>query len=185
MLYHLIRADARHNFSPYFLALYLAPPASVLRRTLSALAFVPQASLLLVFAVKFGSDLPFCMLVQTLVFVGFNKVCTAQYFIWYHALLPLALPSSSALHREHHRRAALRCGAWCLSLFAWLGCAHQLEFRARSVFVPLWLASLAFFGANVGLIHLAVELHLPTPLFHAGRLARQRCTAMDMVGTDV
>ena len=175
ILHHLIRADARHNFSPYFLSLYLSPPGSELRRAISLLAFAPQVLILLVFAVRFGKDLPFCMLMQTLVFVGFNKVCTAQYFIWYHVLLPLVLPSTDAFVAEHHYRAAAHAVAWTLSLLAWLGCAHQLEFRAKNLFVPLWLASLAFLGANVALIRLAIELHRPTPLFRAGRLARQCC----------
>ncbi|KAL1526647.1 hypothetical protein AB1Y20_015351 [Prymnesium parvum] len=178
IFYHLVRADARHNFSPYFLLLYLTPPTSLARAVTAGLAFVPQAALLVVYAFRFGDDLPFCMFVQTLVFVSFNKVCTAQYFIWYHALVPIVLPSSAALLPKHHRRAAVRCGLWLASLLLWLGCAYQLEFRARPVFVTLWLASLAFFAANIGVVLLAIELHVSTPLFKNARLARQRCIGM-------
>ena len=96
LLHHITRADARHNFSPYFYALYLAPKGTLLRGLLSSLAFVPQAALLLALAARFGRDLPFCMFAQTLVFVSFKKVCTAQYFVWYHGLLPLVLPSTAA-----------------------------------------------------------------------------------------
>ena len=60
-----------------------------------------------------------------------NEVCTAQYFVWYHALLPLVLPSSALLLRPH-RTATACCGAaWLASLALWLGLAHQLEFRGR------------------------------------------------------
>lgn len=75
LLHHLTRADARHNFSPYFYALYLLPRGTALRALLSSLAFLPQAALLLALAARFGRDLPFCMFAQTLVFVSFNKVC--------------------------------------------------------------------------------------------------------------
>jgi phosphatidylinositol glycan class M len=175
LVYHVARQDTRHNFSPYHYALYLSPPASRARALLASLAFVPQATLLLALAWRFGRDLPFCMLLQTVVFVAFNKVVTAQYFVWYLALLPLALPSSTALCAHERRRASLVGGAWLATLLCWLGVAHQLEFRARNVLTPLWLASLAFFGANVVVVREAIRMHTPTPLFRAGRLARQAC----------
>ena len=98
------------------------------------------------------------MFVQTLVFVSFNKVCTAQYFIWYHALLPLILPSSAALLRAERSRSLLAASVWVITLLAWLGVAHQLEFRARNVLFLLWLAGLAFFAANVFIVREAIRL---------------------------
>lgn len=51
------------------------------RRILGLLAFLPQWTVALALAARFGgTDLPFCMCVQTMSFVAFNKVCTAQYF---------------------------------------------------------------------------------------------------------
>lgn len=177
LFYHLSRQDQRHNFSPYFLPLFLSSLGTVARSMLGALAFAPQLALLLACAWRLGSDLPFCMLVQTLVFVAFNKVCTAQYFIWYLALLPLCLPSTAALHCHHQARAVHIGAAWVLALLLWLGCAYLLEFRGCSIFVPLWLASISFFAANILLIREVLTLHRPTPLFEAGgtRLARQAC----------
>lgn len=174
LLHHLTRQDIRHNFSPYFYPLYLVGPGA-LRRLISTLAFVPQAALLLALAARFGRDLPFCMFAQTLVFVTFNKVCTAQYFIWYHALLPLILPSSAALLKSERPRTALVVATWVVTLLGWLALAHQLEFRSRNVFTSLWLASLAFFGANVVVVREAIRMHHATPLFRGGRLARQAC----------
>ena len=126
-------------------------------------------------ALAFGRDLPFCLFLQTLLFVSFNKVCTAQYFVWYHALLPLVLPSSAILLRPHRRATAGHVALWVGALALWLGWAHQLEFRGRQCFLAVWAASLLFLGANVGVACHAIRLHSPAPLFRAGRLARQQC----------
>lgn len=175
LLYHVSRADARHNFSAYFYAFYLAAPGSTLSAALSAAAFVPQVLLLLVSARKLGRDLPFCLFVQTLIFVAFNKVCTAQYFVWYHALLPLVVPSSAAFRLSQRYRLVVVVSAWLLTCALWLVCAHQIEFRAKAWFLPLWLAGLAFFAANVALACAAITWHRPVPLFRMGRVARQAC----------
>ena len=39
-----------------------------------------------------------------------------QYFVWYHALLPLVLPSSAALLRQHRTATACCTLAWVASL---------------------------------------------------------------------
>jgi len=80
-LYHVIRTDHRHNFSPYNVLLYLnSSPAKLPGTNPERLAFVPQLLLSagiipLVLAKK---DLPSTMLAQTFCFVTFNKVCTSQ-----------------------------------------------------------------------------------------------------------
>ena len=92
-LYHLTRRDHRPNFSPYFYLLYLGSDAAVPPAVVSLLAFVPQLVLLVVLSARFYRDLPFCLFVQTLAFVAFNKVITSQYFIWYITFAPLVWPS--------------------------------------------------------------------------------------------
>ena len=154
------------------------------RRLLSLVAFAPQAVLLLAAAARLGRDLPFCMFVQTLVFVAFNKVSTAQYFVWYHVLLPLVLPSSAALQSQQLGATARWVGAWLGSLGLWLFCAYLLEYRGVAAFVAVWLASLAFFAANVGLVRLLVRAHAPSPLFREGRLARQCIVATVFTATE-
>ena len=90
--YHVTRKDIRHNFSVYFYLLYLTVEYDDLG--LNLVTFLPQLILLLVITAKFNRihDVIFAMFCQTLVFVTFNKVVTAQYFLWYFSLLPLVLP---------------------------------------------------------------------------------------------
>lgn len=79
-LYHLVRKDHRHNFSPYFLPFYLENVKS-LPNGINLAAFLPQVLLLIAIGYKFGKKhLPFACFLQTFVFVTFNKVCTSQVF---------------------------------------------------------------------------------------------------------
>ena len=66
--------DTRHNFSVYFYLLYLLAD-SPLSLPVGILAFLPQAVLLLTAAVTLYRDVTFCVFVQTVTFVTFNKVC--------------------------------------------------------------------------------------------------------------
>jgi phosphatidylinositol glycan class M len=74
LLYHLTRTDPRHNFSIYFYHIYLhyGHDISVVEKLVS---FLPQFSVQLVLIFSFARDLPFCLFVQTVSFVAFNKVC--------------------------------------------------------------------------------------------------------------
>ena len=55
---------------------------------------------MVVVGIKYARDLPFCLFLQTLGFVAFNKVCTAQYFVWYFCLMPLAVPGIGLLRQS-------------------------------------------------------------------------------------
>ena len=92
-LYHVTRKDIRHNFSVYFYLLYLTVEYEDVG--LNIITFLPQLILLIFISYRFNKihDINFAMFCQTLVFVTFNKVVTAQYFLWYFSLLPLILPS--------------------------------------------------------------------------------------------
>ena len=78
LLYHLIRKDHRHNFSPYYLQFYLESVLP-LPKWIPIAAFIPQVILLTLVALKYArKDLPFACFLQTFIFVTFNKVCTSQ-----------------------------------------------------------------------------------------------------------
>mmetsp|Transcript_33643 Transcript_33643/g.95145 ORF Transcript_33643/g.95145 Transcript_33643/m.95145 type:complete len:399 (+) Transcript_33643:111-1307(+) len=143
LLYHATRQDHRHNFSLYFYHIYLHWPEATL---LSRLALVPQAVCNVALAVAFHKDLPFCWMLQTIAFVAFNKVCTAQYFVWYFGLLPFCLPS--LWPKENRLRLGLSVAFWLFSQIHWLAWAYQLEFQGRPFFLPLWAASCVFLCAN-------------------------------------
>ena len=112
-----------------------------------------------------------------MVLVAFNKVCTAQYFVWWLALLPLVLPSSELLLRANWPRATALGGLWLGGMALWLGCAYELEFNGRACFLQVWGAGLAFLGANVAALCALIGWHRPTPLFRRGRVCSQALSA--------
>ncbi|KAL7104305.1 hypothetical protein ACP275_08G235500 [Erythranthe tilingii] len=161
LLYHLTRTDPRHNFSIYFYHIYLhyENEFSILEKLVS---FLPQFTVQLVLIYRFALDLPFCLFLQTLAFVAFNKVITAQYFVWFFCLLPLILPWSKMKLKWK--------GLGCISLWIgaqthWLMWGYLLEFRGKNVFFQLWMASLFFLAANTFVIINVIRSHLYCPLF--------------------
>lgn len=98
-IYHLIRTDHRHNFSPYNVLLYFnSSPAATSTSRAESFAFIPQlllSSIVIPLALA-KTDLPSSMFAQTLAFVAFNKVCTSQviectYLNFYHLLIAKVL----------------------------------------------------------------------------------------------
>jgi len=147
-LYHITRKDIRHNFSVYFYLLYLTVEYDDIG--LNLVTFLPQVILLLVVSFRFTRlhDVNFAMFCQTLIFVTFNKVVTAQYFIWYFSLLPLILPSLSFSKKD----LLLGMMLWGFAQSSWLLPAYMLEFKGNNTFLFIWLEGLAFFCANVGIL---------------------------------
>ncbi|WOL17803.1 hypothetical protein Cni_G26596 [Canna indica] len=161
LLYHLTRTDPRHNFSIYFYHVYLHHQLgfSVFEKLAS---FLPQLMVQLALIYSFAGDLPFCLFVQTVAFVAFNKVMTAQYFVWFFCLLPLILPWSSM--KVKWKGFACMC-VWMVSQIHWLMWAYLLEFKGRNVFIQLWLASLLFLAANTFVLLMIIRYHKYSPIF--------------------
>ncbi|GMH43418.1 hypothetical protein BSKO_11340 [Bryopsis sp. KO-2023] len=150
-LHHLGRRDPRHNFSVYFYLIYLRDfgEGGGGFFDVGAVAFFPQVMLLLLVSWKLKEDLPFCWLISTVSFVAFNKVCTAQYFVWYFCLLPVVLPN---MDWPPPRRFVLAVAFWTLCQLNWLWWAYLLEFQGLSTFLAVWGSSCLFLLANSVLI---------------------------------
>ncbi|CAF0993269.1 unnamed protein product [Adineta steineri] len=140
-LYHIIRRDARHNFSPYFYITYLKPK----HHLLSFITFIPQLFNTLIFSYRLYDKLELCLFALTFSFVTFNKVTTSQYFLWYLIFIPILLPN---IHLKW-KTLCLLLVAWLTAQGWWLYEAYKLEFQAKNTFVQIWLASIVFGFVNV------------------------------------
>lgn len=147
-LYHIVRKDVKHNFSPYFYATYLYELGDVNGFNILKLAFPLQAILVVLVTLSFRAPrhLPVCLFVQTFVFVTFNKVCTSQYFLWYFCLFPLNFP---LMYQPMIFKGII---LWFSGQIIWLLPAYYLEFQGSNTFLLLWGASLIMFSINIFLI---------------------------------
>ncbi|KAF8390953.1 hypothetical protein HHK36_023253 [Tetracentron sinense] len=161
LLYHLTRTDPRHNFCIYFYHIYLNHQHGF-SAVEKLFTFFPQLVVQLVLVSRFAQDLPFCLFVQTVAFVAFNKVITAQYFVWFFCLLPLILPWSNMKLKWE----GLSCiFLWMGAQIHWLMWGYLLEFKGKNVFVQLWLASLLFLAANTWVLIMIIHHHRLSPIF--------------------
>lgn len=161
LLYHLTRTDPRHNFSIYFYRIYLhyEQEFTVMEKLIS---FLPQILVQLVLVFRFSRDLPFCFFTQTLAFVAFNKVMTAQYFVWFFCLLPLILPWSKINLKWKGLASTL---LWIGAQTHWLMWGYLLEFKGKNVFIQLWVASIVFLAANTYILISIIQNHIYSPVY--------------------
>src|SRR5262249_20924858 len=126
----------------------LSDPSIALPPFLFLFSTVPQLLLPLYFAFRYRRDVALSLVLSTIVFVAVNRVITAQYFIWYGSLLPLLLPYLQMAIS----RVVIVIALWFATELHWLFWGFQLEFNSFAAFYPMWLASLAFFGAHVYIV---------------------------------
>jgi len=97
-------------------------------------------------------DLAMTFLAQSIAFVAFNKVSTAQYFVWYLCWFCLRLEWATA-HVD--RRWVV---AWPVALANWLFWAYLLEFRGLPVHLFIWIAGIFWFSVHAAVLHGLVQL---------------------------
>lgn len=156
-LYHFVRKDHRHNFSLFYYAIYLAStdPTSLLSKILHFSGFVPQLGSLLFVGIRYGREnFMFSIFLQTVIFVAFNKVITAQYFLWYFGLLPVALYfilENSPNKGSTIIQVIVAIVAWGATEVFWLRASYRLEVEGEHNFKELLTASASLFAAHITL----------------------------------
>ncbi|XP_034945475.1 GPI mannosyltransferase 1 [Chelonus insularis] len=148
--FHLIRKDARHNFSIYFYMLYLLVGESenTIERILRT---IPLLILLIIVSFRYANkkQLPFAILILAMVMVTYNSVVTSQYFFWYLSSLPLSIP--------HIRMSLIKWitlgSIWAMAQGLWLFHAYCLEFLALNTFYSIWFDSMIFFVVNIKVLY--------------------------------
>ena len=137
------------NYDPSFVASAFESTLKVTTGILfeKVIFFLPQAVIILGLALLFAEvDLPLCLLLQTMVFVTYNKVITAQYFTWYACFLPVTV---RAISRVPFPLACSVVGCWFAALLYWLWQAYRLEFLGMNTFENIWIGSILFFMSNI------------------------------------
>eukprot|EP01054_Gregarina_sp_Poly1_P000205 Gregarina_sp_Poly_1__204@NODE_1047_length_5252_cov_120_237030_g727_i0_p2_GENE_NODE_1047_length_5252_cov_120_237030_g727_i0NODE_1047_length_5252_cov_120_237030_g727_i0_p2_ORF_typecomplete_len479_score24_57Mannosyl_trans/PF05007_13/1_4e62PIGU/PF06728_13/7_4e28PIGU/PF06728_13/3_9GT87/PF09594_10/1e04GT87/PF09594_10/2_7e17GT87/PF09594_10/4e02PMT_2/PF13231_6/1_5e07PMT_2/PF13231_6/8_9e02PMT_2/PF13231_6/3_9e03PMT_2/PF13231_6/1_4e03_NODE_1047_length_5252_cov_120_237030_g727_i035835019 len=173
-LYHGMRHDHRHNFSPFSAWATLATPRrdpteeiAFQYGTLSHFRLVQkltQLPLTLLLGFSFIRSAPeLSLFLQTAWFVIFNSVSTAQYFIWYLALLPLALATSKRVQRGKNLGSLwiglfVLLSIWLAADLHWIYWSHRFEYKGQSdAFLALFLATWVFAGACILLINFVLH----------------------------
>ena len=146
LLYHIIRKDHRHNYSMFYYLIYLTYN-SKLSKFLSLITFLPQIILIILITILMFEKINLCLIVLTMVFVVFNKVITAQYFIWYLCLMPLIV-NRNLLFKEKKMKGIFLAGIWMFFEGIWNSYSHLLEYNGKNKFVEMWLIDVGFFLIN-------------------------------------
>jgi phosphatidylinositol glycan class M len=160
-LYHFVRKDHRHNFSLFYYPIYLASSSGssgLLSKILTFSGFVPQLGSLVFVGARFGRlNFMFAIFLQTVIFVAFNKVITAQYFLWYFGLLPVALHAVLENRSGDDKygvviQVVLAIVLWAGAEVFWLKASYGLEVEGKHNFRTLLAASACLFAAHIGLL---------------------------------
>ena len=143
LLYHLVRKDHRHNYSIFYYTIYLTYDNDF-SKYLSLITFLPQMILILTATIFLYKDINLCLIVLTMIFVHFNKVITAQYFIWYLSLIPLIIHRNFLFNR-HKTKAIIMFIIWMFFELIWNTFSHKLEYEGQNYFLSMWGVDIGFF----------------------------------------
>ncbi len=125
-------------------------------KVVSFFAFLPQMLLILLASLIFYSDLSFCIILITMIFVHFNKVITAQYFLWYISLIPLLIHRNDLFKQK---KGLITFTVWIILELVWNFYAHRLEQLGINSFIELYIIEVLFFITSCYLISLLIKYH--------------------------
>ena len=143
LLYHLVRKDHRHNYSIFYYTIYLTYESNF-SKYLSLITFLPQMILILTVTIFLYKDINLCLIILTMIFVHFNKVITAQYFIWYLSLIPLII-HRNLLFGVKKFKAIILFTFWMFFELIWNSFSHYLEYEGYNYFMEMWIVNISFF----------------------------------------
>ena len=127
-------------------------------KIMAILTFVPQWSVILAAGFTFHYDIFFAIVMQTWAFVAFNKVMTAQYFLWYMSLMPFLAINNGIIHKHPSLGFVLYLSQVGYMAF-WGLHAFQLEFFGVNYFERINLINQAFFVINLVSMALVSRSH--------------------------
>ena len=143
LLYHLVRKDHRHNYSIFYYIIYLTYDINF-SKYLSLVTFLPQIILILLVTIFLYKDINLCLIILTIIFVHFNKVITAQYFIWYLSLIPLIIHRNLLFSVKKCKGIAMFI-VWIFFEMIWNTFSHFLEYNGENYFISMWIVNIIFF----------------------------------------
>ena len=147
LLYHATRVDCRHNYSLLFYPSYLGDSSVVF------ISFLLQAWLILLVSCNYCQSLEVAVTLISFIFIAYNRVVTAQYFLWWLAPLLSAIPYLAISPRKWIFLFLLYFG----DQNGWNAVAYALEFEGKNTFVEIWIACILFFLSSVYFIYSLIE----------------------------
>lgn len=149
LLYHAVRLDHRHNFSIFFMVIYTHFPKvpSVIGLMMGLVPLGLIALVSYIFRRKTFTS----FLLISLIFVSFNKVVTAQYFLWFCQFITLSLSEmpSSIFNKQRIAFIAVLLLLWTFFELYWSTFAHRFENNGEDVFMSFHWVNALFFGLNM------------------------------------
>jgi phosphatidylinositol glycan class M len=155
-LYHLTRKDHRHNFSLMFYLIYLT--FQQIDPVTSGLLLLVPAFLILMTSFRYFYRPILACFLTSLIFVTYNKVVTAQYYVWFFQFLPLLVQDLFGALTVTQRNATLGLyGVWLFANLVWNHFAYRFETLGHDVFLSFHVVNCVLFMVGVLVVFASIK----------------------------